>query len=557
MKNYILKIEENIVKIEKFLLVVFVILMIILSFYQLILRLFFHSGIIWMDIFLRYLVLNTAMISAALVTYYKKHFAMDAIFNFIDKKWHKKMKIISNTFVLIISFFLIISAYKFVREEFINSSIAFTIGNINIKAFIFQISIPISFLILILALAFISTPVFSLISALTFFLFYKDNIDISAAIIELMRLSSLPSLIAIPLFIFSGYILAYSKAPQRIFNLANSLFGFIIGCIAIASLMAAAIFTAFTGASAITIIALGGLIYPILIKQGYTEKFSLGLITTTGSLGLLFPPSLPIILYAIVGKLDLNLLFKSALLPAIFLIIILSFYSFYSAKKFKIQKEKFDILKLKESIKATIWEIPLPFIIIGGIYKGIFTASEAASIMAFYVIIVEVFIYKDLNFFKDIPKILIKSMMLVGAIFMVLGTALGFTNYIIDAQLPDKLFNWLNSYISNKTLFLLILNIFLLLINMIEIFSAIIIVVPIIVPVAINYGIDPYHLGIIFLLNLELGYMTPPLGLNLFLSSMRFEKPLTQIYKNVWIYWLIVFSTLILITYFPTLILIK
>jgi len=413
------------------------------------------------------------------------------------------------------------------------------------------------FLILILVLAFISTPVFSLISALTFFLFYKDNIDISAAIIELMRLSSLPSLIAIPLFIFSGYILAYSKAPKRIFNLANSLFGFIAGGIAIASLMAAAIFTAFTGASGITIIALGGLIYPILIKQGYTEKFSLGLITTTGSLGLLFPPSLPIILYAIVGKLDLNLLFKSALLPAIFLIIILSFYSFYSAKKFKIQKEKFDILKLKESIKATIWEIPLPFIIIGGIYKGIFTASEAASIMAFYVIIVEVFIYKDLNFFKDIPKILIKSMMLVGAIFMVLGTALGFTNYIIDAQLPDKLFNWLNSYISNKTLFLLILNIFLLLINMIEIFSAIIIVVPIIVPVAINYGIDPYHLGIIFLLNLELGYMTPPLGLNLFLSSMRFEKPLTQIYKNVWIYWLIVFSTLILITYFPTLILIK
>ena len=413
------------------------------------------------------------------------------------------------------------------------------------------------FLILILILAFISTPVFSLISALTFFLFYKDNIDISAAIIELMRLSSLPSLIAIPLFIFSGYILAYSKAPQRMFNLANSLLGSITGGIAIASLAAAAIFTAFTGASGITIIALGGLIYPILIKQGYSEKFSLGLVTTTGSLGLLFPPSLPIILYAIVGKLDLNLLFKSAFPPGIILLIILSIYSFYSAKKLKIQKKKFDISKLKESIKATIWEIPLPFIIIGGIYKGIFTASEAASIMAFYVIIVEIFIYKDLNLFKDVPEILIKSMMLVGAIFMVLGTALGFTNYIIDAQLPDKLFNWLNSFISSKTVFLLILNIFLLLINMIEIFSAIIIVVPIIVPVAINYGIDPYHLGIIFLLNLELGYMTPPLGLNLFLSSMRFEKPLTQIYKNVWIYWLIVFSTLILITYFPKLIFIK
>lgn len=412
-------------------------------------------------------------------------------------------------------------------------------------------------LIIILILAFIGTPIYSLIAALTFYLFKSQGIDLSAPIIELMRLASLPSLIAIPLFTFSGYILAQSKAPERMFNLANSFLGFVPGGIAIASLFAAAIFTAFTGASGVTIIAIGGLIYPVLKSQGYSEKFSLGLITTTGSLGLLFPPSLPIILYAIVGKLDLNQLFKSAFFPGIILLAILSIYSVYSAKKLNIQRKKLDFSKIKKAIKEALWEIPLPFIIIGGIYKGIFTASEAASIMAFYVLITEVFIYKDLDLFKDVPEILVKSMTLVGSIFIVLGTALGFTSYIIDAQIPDKLFSWLSQYVPNKIFFLLILNIFLLLINMIEIFSAIIIVVPIIVPVAINYGIDPVHLGIIFLLNLELGYMTPPLGLNLFLSSMRFEKPLTDIYKYVAIFWSIIFLTLILVTYFPQIFFIK
>ena len=407
------------------------------------------------------------------------------------------------------------------------------------------------FFLIIIILAFIATPIFSLISALSFYLFYKAGIDTSATIIEFMRIQSLPSLITIPLFTFSGYVLASSKAPERLLDFSKAIFGTMRGGIAIASLIAAAMFTAFTGASGVTIIALGGLIYPILRNNGYSEQFSLGLVTTTGSLGLLFPPSLPIILYSIVGKLDLNMLFKAALVPGILLIAALSFYSFYTAKKLNIKTEKIDLSNIKDSFKKIIWEFPLPFIIIGGIYKGLFTASEAASIMAFYVLIVEVFILREIDFFKDIPQITIKSMTLVGSIFILLGSALGFTSYIIDAQIPEKLFNLLHAYIQSKIVFLLVLNIFILLINMIEIFSAIIIVVPIIVPVAVNYGIDPIHLGIIFLLNLELGYMTPPLGLNLFLSSMRFNKPLNHIYKTVMVYWLIVFTTLILITYFP------
>ena len=403
----------------------------------------------------------------------------------------------------------------------------------------------------LLAFALLGAPIFSLVGAGALYLFWQVDIDSSAVIIEMMRLTSLPALIAIPLFTFSGYVLAESKAPQRLLNIAQSLFGFLPGGIAIVSLLSAAIFTAFTGASGVTIIALGGLLYPMLMKEGYKEKFTLGLITTTGSLGLLFPPSLPIILYGLVAKISIGELFKAAFVPGVFIIIVLSTYAIIIARKANMPRRKFSLAKIKTAAKDAIWEIPLPIIIIGGIYKGFFTASEASSIMAFYVILVEVFVYKDLDLFKDIPKIAIKSMLLVGAIFIMLGMALGFTNYMIDAQLPDKIFAFLHSFIENKIFFLIILNIFLLAINMIEIFSAIVIVVPIIVPIALQYGVDPIHLGIIFLVNLEIGYMTPPLGLNLFLSSSRFNKKVTTIYKAAWIFWLIQIGILILITYFP------
>ncbi len=410
--------------------------------------------------------------------------------------------------------------------------------------------------IFLLILAFTGTPVFSLIGAGALYLFHTAQIDSSAVIIEMMRLANFPALIAIPLFTFAGYILAESNAPKRMLNIAQSLFGFLPAGVAIVSILVAALFTAFTGASGITIIALGGLLYPMLLREKYKEKFILGLLTTTGSLGLLFPPSLPIILYGLVAKISIDKLFRAAFFPGVFLLIILAFYSYLSYKKNPETKRdsislKKRIQKIKTALAGAVWEIPLPFLIIGGIYKGWFTASEASSIMAFYVLITEVFIYKDLSLTKDIPKITVKSMVLVGAIFIMLGMALGFTNYAIDAQLPEKVFIWLHSFVSSKILFLIILNIFLLAINMIEIFSAIIIVVPIIVPIAMQYNVDPIHLGIIFLLNLEIGYMTPPLGLNLFLSNSRFDRNLTEIYRAIIPFWLLQLAVLFLITYFP------
>jgi tripartite ATP-independent transporter DctM subunit len=396
-----------------------------------------------------------------------------------------------------------------------------------------------------LALAALGAPIFALIGALALWLFHGAGIGGSAVIIELFRLASLPALSAIPLFTFAGFILAESKAPQRLLFFAESLFGWMPGGLAVVGLTTCALFTAFTGASGVTIIALGGLLLPMLLKQGYPEKFSLGLLTCTGSLGLLFPPSLPIILYGLVAKVSIDKLFIASLLPGVLLLGVLALMGV-------VARTPFSGAALARSAKAAAWEIPLPIVIIGGIYGGLFTATDAAAVMAFYALAVEVFILRDLKL-SDMPRIAALSMALVGAIFVVLGTALGLTNYLIDAEVPDKLFAFMHTFVSSKVGFLAILNVLLLVVNMVEIFSAIIIVVPIIVPIAAQYGIDPIHLGVIFLLNLEIGYMTPPLGLNLFLSNRRFDRPLGTLYRSVAPFWLVHVIVLAAITYIPTL----
>ncbi len=400
------------------------------------------------------------------------------------------------------------------------------------------------------ALALAGVPVFALMGALALWLFHGAGIESSAVIIELARLSSLPSLIAVPLFTFAGYVLAESKAPQRLVALAESLFGWLPGGVAVAGLCACALFTAFTGASGVTIIALGGLIYPLLRRQGYPEEFSLGLITTTGSLGLMFPPSLPIILYALVGKLSVDKLFAAAAVPGLLLLLALSVYSYLVARRERVKPIPFSWAAVRAAARAAAWEIPLPLVVIGGIYGGLFTASEAAAVMAFYVMIAEILIYKDVPWSK-LPEIARQSMILVGAILIVLGTALGLTSYMIDADVPGRIFAFLHEHISSQWGFLALLNVFLLVVNMVEIFSAIVIVVPIIAPVATQYGIDPIHLGALFLLNLEIGYMTPPLGLNLFLSARRFDKPLPALYRAVGPFWLLLVGALLVVTYWP------
>ncbi|MDZ7401647.1 MAG: TRAP transporter large permease subunit [candidate division KSB1 bacterium] len=408
--------------------------------------------------------------------------------------------------------------------------------------------------VFLILLALLGAPLFSIIGAIALLSFHFLGIDTSAVIVEMYRLSSAPTLIAIPLFTFAGYVLAESNAPKRLVNLSRAMFGWMPGGLAIVVLVTCAFFTAFTGASGVTIVAIGGLLYPMLLKEGYPEKFSLGLITSSGSLGLLFPPSLPIILYAVVAKISVDQLFLAGIIPGFLLIILLSIYSTQKGKKAAVPVTRFNWGNLWLALKEAIWEIPLPFIIIGGIYGGFFTATEAAAITAFYALIVEVFVYQDLKLFKDIPKIIKESTVLVGGILVILGTALGLTNYLIDEQVPMKILNFMQTFISSKIVFLIMLNILLLIVGcMMDIFSAIIVVVPLIVPIARAFGVDPIHLGVIFLTNLEIGYLTPPVGLNLFISSFRFEKPILQLYRASLPFLLILIIALFIITYIPAL----
>lgn len=417
--------------------------------------------------------------------------------------------------------------------------------------------------ILLIALAFLGAPLFSIIGAVALAAFYSAGIDSSAIIVELYRLASTPTLIAIPLFTFAGYILAESNTPRRLVALSQAFFGWIPGGLSIVALVSCAIFTAFTGASGVTIVALGGLLFPILTHEHYSEKFSLGLLTTSGSLGLLFPPSLPLILYSMVASntrsgggsvpdVSIDKLFVAGILPGVLLVVLLSIYSIRQGMKTRVPKIPFAVENVIKAVKDAAWEIPLPFLIIGGIYGGLFTATEAAAVTAFYVLVVEVFIYRDLKLSSDIPRIMKQSMVLVGAILVILGCAMGLTNYLIDDEVPMKLFQTIQQLISSKAVFLILLNIFLLIVGMMmDIFSAIIVVVPLIVPIATAYEVNPLHLGIIFLTNLEIGYLTPPVGLNLFISSFRFEKPISEVVKATLPFIGILLIALLLITYVP------
>jgi tripartite ATP-independent transporter DctM subunit len=325
------------------------------------------------------------------------------------------------------------------------------------------------------------------------------------------------------------------------------------GGLAIVALVTCAMFTAFTGASGVTIVALGGLLYPILVSEQYGERFSLGLVTTSGSLGLLFPPSLPIILYAVVSKISVDRLFVAGIVPGILLLVALSFYCIRHGIRMNVPRTPFSFAGARKAIREAGWELPLPIVIIGGIYSGAFTATEAAAVTAFYVLIVEVFIYKDVKLFTDVPRVMKESMLLVGAILMIIGTAMGLTNYLVDDEVPMRLFEMTKTLISSPVVFLIILNLFLIVVGMMmDIFSAIIVVVPLIIPIAMAYGVDPVHLGIIFLANLEIGYLTPPVGLNLFISSLRFHKPVFTVVRSIIPFTIVLLIALVIITYVPS-----
>lgn len=405
----------------------------------------------------------------------------------------------------------------------------------------------------IVFLTVLGVPLFIIMSLAALVAFSFSGVQISAVAQEFYRISSAPTLVTIPLFTLAGYLMAESRSPKRLLRLVETGLGWMPGGISIVALVVCAFFTAFTGASGVTIIALGGLIYPILVKDGYSEKYSLGAVAASGSLGLLFPPSLPIILYGLVAKVDIDKLFKAGIVPGMVIMVILSLWSIYNSPKHAVRK----VFILKDFIAALkdAWlEAILPVGVLVGIYGGYVTVTEAAAFTAFYVFVIEVFIYRDLSFSKDVPRVIVESMSLVGGILLILCCALGFTNYLVDEEIPTKIFTLMKIYLTDKYSFLFFLNIFLLVVGcLMDIFSAIIVVVPLIIPIAAEFGVDPVHLAIIFLANLEIGYLTPPVGINLFITSFRFNKPITEIYKASVPFLLLLIVALLIITYVPAL----
>jgi tripartite ATP-independent transporter DctM subunit len=405
--------------------------------------------------------------------------------------------------------------------------------------------------LVILLLLFFGAPIFVVVSGLALFLLFSGQIDSSAMIIELHRMATTPVLVAIPLFTFAGYLLSESGATKRLVRLADAVLGWLPGGLSIIALITCATFTALTGATGLTIIALGGILFPAMLRSKYPEKFSLGLLTTSGTLGLLFPPSLPLIIYAIVAKVGIDQLFLAGILPGILLVLLLSAFSVQKALSAEVPRTGFSTPEVLRALREAIWEIPLPIVVLGGIYSGYFVVSEAAAITAAYVLLVEVVIYRDIKW-KELPQIMRKSMVLVGGILIILGAALGLTNYLIDEQVPMKMLDFFKAHIVSPYIFLIVLNFFLLAVGCtMGIFSALTVVVPLITPIAQAYGIHPVHLGIIFLTNLEIGASIPPLGINLFISSIRFEKPVLKLYVASLPFIVILLLALAIITYLP------
>ena len=417
-------------------------------------------------------------------------------------------------------------------------------------------SILVTALLLLLALA--GAPLFAVIAASAMWGFFQPEVDLQVMAVAIYRVAEMPVLIASPLFTFAGYLMGESKAPQRLVRITDAFLGWMPGGLAIVALAACALFTAFTGASGVTIVALGALLVPALKKAGYRENFNLGLVTTSGSLGLLFAPSLPLILYGVIAQqmsletpVSIDDLFLAGILPGLLMLTALSMYSAWQSRHLPKSNHTFDRAEAWAAIKDSAWEIPLPFVVLGGIYGGFFAVSEAAAITAFYVLIVTVIIRREITF-TQLPVVMRDSMKLVGAILLILAVSLASTNYMIDAGVPEKVFDTIQAHVTDGFTFLLLLTIFLLILGMmLDIFSAIVIMIPIILPIAVQYGIHPIHLGILFLANMQLGYFTPPVGMNLFIASFRFNKPVMTLYRATLPFFFILLATVLIITYWP------
>jgi C4-dicarboxylate transporter, DctM subunit len=406
---------------------------------------------------------------------------------------------------------------------------------------------------LVLVLGFLlGAPVFAMMAGAALLLFSLAGTPVASVPQETSRLVLSPTLPAIPLLTVAGYVLAEGGASKRLVRAAQALFGWMPGGLAVVAVVVCAIFTTFTGASGVTILALGGLVYPALLREGYEEGFSLGLVTASGSLGLLFPPSLPVILYGVVAGVAIDHLYVGGLVPGLLMMLLVAIYGVWAGVRSKAPRQAFELKEALTSLWGAKWDLGLPLLIIVSVVTGFATIVESAALGGAYSIIVELLVFKDIHPTRDLPRVLAHAATLVGAVVILLGVALGLTGYLVDAEIPTRLLSWVQLHIHAQWEFLLALNVLLLVLgSVLEIYSAIVVLAPLVAPLGVAFNVEPVHLGVVFLANLELGFLFPPMGLNLFLAASRFKKPLPLLYRKAFPFLVIMAVGVLLITYVP------
>ncbi len=410
----------------------------------------------------------------------------------------------------------------------------------------------------VIAFALLGVPMFAVFGALAMIAYHSGGMDFSIVISELTRMTGISMLQALPMFALAGYVLAGSRASERLLRITRAAFGWMPGGLAMVCIVICTFLTAFTGASGVTIVALGGLLMPALLKDGYREKAALGLVTSAGNMGVLFAPSLPLILYAIIAQpisneVTIDALFRAGALPGLLAIGVLCGYGVWAGLHAKIPRRPFALRELGAALKDAKWEIPLPFVVMGAIYGGWLVASEAAVLTAAYVLVVEVFIYREMPV-RKLATIIRDTVVLVGGVLLILGMGMAITNFLIDQEVPQLILDWVGARIQNPFVFLIVLNLFLLAVGCImDIYTATVVIVPLLAPLAARYGMHPVHLAVIFLANLAIGYSTPPVGMNLFIAAMRLNKPLMKLAAASLALMGLMLAILVLITYWPAL----
>ena len=576
--------------------------LVLLPLGEIVLRKLFQTGISGATAFQQHLTLLIGLLGGALAAREGRLLTLSTLMDFLKGRGQVFARVFSSAFAAGISVFLCVAAAQLVQTE----KEAGKILAYGIPLWTIQLVMPLSFgvialrllwraaeswrgrlvalllaggvvwiglqppiapdtlvlpaLLALLAAVVLGAPIFVLLGGAALILFWGEDVSIASISLTHYSMVTNPTLPTVPLFTLAGYFLAEGGASKRLIRVFQALFGQFRGGPAIVTVLACAFFTSFTGASGVTILALGGLLMPVLMGAGYSERSTLGLLTGSGGLGLLFPPSLPLILYAIVASLNkaggvtIEKMFLGALGPGLLLVAMAAWLGIRLGPKEKAGRPAFDRVEAGRAIWAAKWELLLPVVALAALFGGFATPVEAAAVTALYAFVVETFVYRDFKRAREIPRVMADCGLLVGGVLLILGVALGFSNYLIDAQIPTHAAEWVTGAVKSKYAFLLALNLCLLVVGCVmDVYSAIVVVVPLIVPLGLAYGIDPIHLGIIFLANMELGLLTPTVGINIFLSSYRFGKPVLQVSRAVIPMQCMLVIGVLLITYLPPL----